>query len=145
MKFFKTLAVIGSLGYAIMGHSLLAQTTAASTAVTPPVVVEPNKDPDRIPDDIKALIKKFEAQRDAYLDEQRILLAKLKNATTAAQREAIRDQLQENRTDFLAELRDFREDLRQEIRELKGKLNNQELRRLIDAVKDTVDGHHGRK
>lgn len=139
MKIIKSLAIIGALGISFAGNRLTAQTSNNP----PPVVVTPTSP--KIPGDIKALVRTFEMERDAYLAEQKALLEKLKNATTAQQRDAIRDMLQDNRDGFLAELREFREELRQEIKELKGKINNQELQELIDKIKDKIqDSHHGR-
>ena len=139
MKTLKAFAIIGALGVALAGSKVAAQTSSNQ----PPVVVSPTSP--KIPSDIKALVRTFEMERDAYFAEQKALLEKLKNATTPQQREAIRDMLQDNRDGFLAELREFREELRQEIKELKGKINNQELQELIDKIKDKVqDSHHGR-
>jgi hypothetical protein len=141
MKLVKTIALVGSLGFSILGTPALAQST---NTTTPPVIVEPNRVP--IPDDIQDLVKKFEKERKVYIDEQKILLAKLKNATTEEQREIIRAQLQKDRTDFLADIQQFREDLKAEIQELKNKLTNQELLRLIEEVKHEVEdhNHHGK-
>jgi hypothetical protein len=141
MKNIKTfIALAVSLGFSAIGTSVLAQ----STNPTPPVVVEPGKVP--IPADIKALIAKFEADRSAFLTEQKALWAKLKNATTEAERQAIRQDLQDNREDFLAEQKQIRQDLKHELEELKGKLNNAELARLINEIKQIVESHnhHGR-
>jgi hypothetical protein len=54
--------------------------------------------------------------------------------------------LQENRDEFIAEQKEFRQDLKQEITELKDKLNNAELDRLIEQVKAEAAGHnhHGK-
>jgi Skp family chaperone for outer membrane proteins len=140
MKIVKTLVLIGSFGFSLLGTPMLAQSTNSA----PPVIVEKGKVP--IPADIKALIAKFEAERGAYLTEQAALVAKLKLATTEAERQAIRQDLQDNRQDFLADLKEFRQDLKQDIQELKGQLNNPELLRLIEEVKKIVENHnhHGK-
>ncbi|HXC98094.1 MAG TPA: hypothetical protein VN048_02050 [Verrucomicrobiae bacterium] len=136
MKALKTLMAAGALGMMLMGNAAMAQ----STNTPPPVVVPPN--PGKILDELKALVKKFEAERDAYLTEQKALLAELKNATTEAQRIAIRQDLEDNRDDFLQDLRKFRMELREIISQLKGKINNAELDRIIEAAKAAADGHH---
>jgi hypothetical protein len=137
MKYLKTLIALAiSLGFSGMGTSALAQ----STNPTPPVVVETGKVP--IPADIKALIAKFEADRSAFLTEQKALWAELKNATTEAQREAIRQDLQDNRNDFIAQQKQVRMEIKHEVEELKGKLNNAELARLINEIRQILDGHH---
>src|SRR5271155_2678522 len=113
MKELKTLlALMVSMGFTAFGTSVLAQ----STNPTPPVIVETGKVP--IPPDIKALIAKFEADRSAFLTEQKALWAKLKNATTEAERQAIRQDLQDNRADFLAQQAQVRQELKHELEEL---------------------------
>src|SRR5579871_5868986 len=99
MKTLKTLMAAAALGVFLLGNAAMAQTNTT----TPPTVVPPNAD--KILDELKGLVKKFEAERDAYLVEQKALLAALKNATTEQQRIAIRQDLEENRDDFLADLR----------------------------------------
>jgi hypothetical protein len=96
----------------------------------------------QLPDDVKTLLKAFEAKRDAYQATQKDLLAQLKKASTPEQRATVRAQLQDNRQAFLAEVRDFREELHQEIREIKGKINNDELNRLIGHGTGSGDGRH---
>jgi Skp family chaperone for outer membrane proteins len=140
MKAIKVIiAVVTSIGFSLLGTQVLAQTNSTS-----PVIVEKGKIP--IPGDIKSLIAKFEAERSAFLTEQEALWDKLKNARTDAERDAIRKDLQDNRQDFLAELKQFRQELKQEIQELKGKLNNKELERLIDEIKKAIAdrNHHGK-
>jgi hypothetical protein len=141
MKNLKALIAMAiSLGFSVLGTSALAQTTNP----TPPVIVEPGKVP--IPADIKALIAKFEADRSAFLTEQKALWARLKDATTEAERTAIRQDLQDNRQDFLAEQKQIRMELKHELEELKGKLNNAELARLVAEIKHIIDehNHHGK-
>lgn len=128
------------------------RTVWAQSSSAAPVVVVPNDDKDLYrdlrgaPDKIKDLIVGFDKTRDAYLAQQAVLLAKLKNATTAAEREAIRDQLQENRADFLASLKAFREQLKDDLAALKGKISHAEFLRIIDAAHDAATeggaGHH---
>ena len=136
----KLIALAVSLGFTAFGTSALAQTNNP----TPPVVVEPGKVP--IPADIKALIAKFEADRSAFFTEQKALWDKLKSATTETERVAIREDLQDNRADFLAEQKQVRQEIKHELEELKGKLNNAELARLINEIKAIIDSHnhHGK-
>jgi hypothetical protein len=117
----------------------------ADTTGTAPVVVAPNSgDLAGVPADIKTLIKDFAATRDIYLAQQDLLLAQLKTATTKAEREAIRDQLQGNRQAFLAELKTFRTQLKDDLVALKGKISHAEFLRIIDAAHDaaTEGGYH---
>jgi hypothetical protein len=93
------------------------------------------------PDNVKTLILAFDQVADKYLMQQRMLLLKLKNATTAEQREAIREQLQDNRQAFLAELKTFRQDLRSDLVALKGKITHAEVLRILDAAKDATGAH----
>jgi hypothetical protein len=136
MKALKVLFLAGAVGMMLAGNAVMAQ----STNPPPPVVVPPN--PGKVLEELKALITKFDAEREAYLTEQKALLAELKNATTEAQRIAIRQDLEDNRDDFLADLRKFRMELREIISQLKGKINNAELNRIIEAAKAAASGHH---
>src|SRR5262245_21024433 len=115
---------------------MLILTAAAATVVTPlsmsaadttvpPTVVPQDRD-DRhlqrdlrgVPDNIKTLITTFDQTRDKYLNQQQLLLVKLHRASTAEEREQVRQQIQANRQDFLAELKGFREDLRNDLQAL---------------------------
>jgi hypothetical protein len=151
MRIAKTVIIAALLSAALMGNSALAQTNTSTTSAgssgstTPPVVVA-GKGKVAIPTDLQGLVKKFEAERSAYLDLQKALEAKLKNASTPEERAAVRQTLQENRDVFLSDLKEFRQDLKQELVELKNKLNNTELDRLIEEVQHEVDthNHHGK-
>jgi hypothetical protein len=128
------------------------RTVWAQAGSTPPVVVVPDNDRDLYqdlrgaPKDIQVLIISFDQTRDKYLAEQDLLLIKLKNATTAEEREKIREQLQDNRQAFLEALTDFREQLKDELVALKGKISHAEFLRIIDAAHDAATeggiGHH---
>src|ERR1051326_3988884 len=106
----KNLRILMMAGLAMAALSC-ARTGLAQTT-TPPTIVPQDRD-DRdllkdlqgVPDDIKTLILSFDQTRDKYLMQQHLLLIKLRHATTAEEREAIRDQLQQNRQDFLAQLK----------------------------------------
>jgi hypothetical protein len=131
-----------------------AQATPPTTPPTTPPVVVPHDDKDLYrdlrgaPQDVKDLIIGFDQTRDGYLAQQAVLLAKLKNATTPQEREAIRDLLQDNRQAFLASLKDFRGQLKDELTALKGKISHEEFERIIDAAHDAAteggfDHHKG--
>jgi ribosomal protein L16 Arg81 hydroxylase len=137
-------AAVAGLAYPC---TLVAQTT------TPPTVVPQDRD-DRdllkdlqgVPDNIKTLILNFDQTADQFLAQQRQLLYKLHHATTSEEREKIREQLQDNRQAFLAELKAFREQLKDDLAALKGKITLGEFRRILDAAKDAVGDsvHHHR-
>ena len=113
-----------------------ARAQASATATPPPVtVVSPTAvDLTGVPKDIRTLIFNFNLLRDKFLAEQNALLIKLKNATTATERQQIREQLQANRQAFLAALKDFRQQLKSELTALKGKISHEEFLRIIDAA-----------
>lgn len=127
--------------------------SAADTTV-PPATVVPQDRGDRdlqrdlrgVPDNVKTLIVTFDQTRDRYLQQQRLLLAKLHRATTPDEQEQIRLQLQANRTDFITELRSFREELRTDLEALKGKIGHAEFGRIIDAAHGAANegGHRHR-
>jgi hypothetical protein len=93
------------------------------------------------PDNVKTLILAFDQVADKYLLQQRLLLLKLKGVTTTDEREAIREQLQDNRTAFLADLKTFRQDLKSDLVALKGKITHTEVLRILDAAKDAAGAH----
>jgi len=137
----KKVAAIFLLTFAMIGSAAMAQTnTATPPGTTPPVTSATGKT--AVPADLQALVKKFEKERKAYLAKQKQLEAALQNATTPEERDAIRAALQTDRDDFLADLKDIRQDLKQEITELKDKLNNAELIRAIQATEESIAPHH---
>jgi hypothetical protein len=120
---------------------------------TPPTVVPQDRD-DRdlqhdlrgVPDNVKTLIVTFDQTRERFLQQQRLLLIRLHNATTPEEREQIRQLLQANRQDFLNELKSFRDELHSDLQALKGKISQAEFGRIIDAAHDasTQGGHRHR-
>jgi|SRR5579862_308537 len=114
---------------------------AADPTVPPPTVVPQDRD-DRdllrdlrgVPDNVKTLIVTFDQTRDRYLQQQRLLLARLHRATTPEEQDQIRQLLQANRSEFITELKSFREDLRADLAALKGKIGHAEFGRIIDAA-----------
>jgi len=141
MKTLKALLLMGMVGAFVMGPTGVRADGTNTAPVNLPSVVG-DKNPNQLPAEVKTLLAAFEIKRDAYQTTQKDLLAQLKNAPTPEQRAAIRAQLQDNRLAFLAEVRDFREQIREEIRIIKGKINNEELRRPIDSGTGGSDGHH---
>ena len=146
MKLLRTLLATSAVGICLLGSRTLL---ADDPTTPPPVVVPPDRD-DRdlirdlknAPEPVKTLIMNFDATRDKYLADQRALLAKLRGATPE-ERAKIREQLQDNRQAFLAELKSFREDLRKDLQALKGEISHREFLRIIDAARDAArDRHH---
>ena|SRR5690349_2819197 len=148
MKTFRLLLTLGATAL-----SLVCPRNALAQSTPPPTVVPQDRDDKDllrdlrgVPDPIKNLILNFDQIRDQYLREQHLLLIKLRKATTPEERQAIRDQLQDNRTSFLSELKSFREQLRDDLKTLAGKISHSEFRRIIDAAKDVgSDGPHHHK
>ncbi|SRR5258708_760692 len=148
----KTLRVLVTIGAAAV--SLACPRPAQADGTNPPPVIVPQDRDDRdllrdlrgVPDNIKTLILSFDQVRDKYLMEQRLLLIKLRHATTPEEREAIREQLQQNRQQFLTELKAFREQLREDLQAIRGTISHAEFLRIIDAAHDagTEGPHHHR-
>jgi hypothetical protein len=148
----RTFRLLLTIGAAALSLSCPCRLIADDT--TPPVVVPHDKDDldlirdlKGVPDNIKTLILNFDKVRDKYLMEQRLLLVKLRHATTPEEREALREQLQDNRQQFLTELKAFREQLRDDLKAIKNEITAPEFRRIIDAARDAgTDGslHHHR-
>jgi hypothetical protein len=128
-------------------RAVRAQTPPSSPPPPPPTAVVPeNGTLTGIPQGIKVLIVDFAVLRDKYLAQQNLLLLKLGNATTATERQQIRDQLEDNRADFMAELKGFRTQLKSDLEALKGKISHEEFLRIINAAYDATHeggfGHH---
>jgi hypothetical protein len=147
MKPWHTILALGAAAASLVGPCA----TLGDTNTAPPTVVaqDPNKhDPTRdlkgVPDNVKTLIVNFDQTRDKYLKQQRLLLTKLHNATTSEERQQIRDLLQENRKDFLTDLKTFRDDLKDDLKDLKSKISHAEFQRIIDAAQppNNPSGHH---
>jgi hypothetical protein len=139
MKVSKLLGLVVALGFSMMGTTGLAQSNP------PPVVVDPGKDNVSAQlKEIKDLAQTFESKRHAYVAQQQILLANLKNANTPAQRKALRDELETNRAAFFAELKAYREEIRQELAEIKTLVHNAEYQRILAEVKAAAGGHGGK-
>ena len=143
MKKFLVLVMVGASAVSLLSpRVVMAQPTTAPT-----VVPQDRDDKDLlrdlkgVPANVKTLILNFDQQRDQYLRQQRLLLIKLRHATTPEQREEIREQLQANRQEFLADLKAFRQDLRADLQKLKGEISHQEFLRIIDAARDA--SHEG--
>jgi soluble cytochrome b562 len=125
-----------------------AQTNPSSTAPTPPPVSVPigATDLGSVPANIKALLVSFDKARAQYLAQQNLLLIQLKHATTAAERQQIREELQENRQAFLDAQKALRQELSEELAALKGKISHEEFLRILDAAQNAATeggtGHH---
>jgi hypothetical protein len=132
------------LTVAAAAASLINVPSLQGQSTTPPTIVPQSGDKDLLrdlkgaPQDIQTLILSFDKQRDQYLQSQRQLLIKLKNATTDQEREAIRDQLQANRTEFLADLKSFRQDLKADLKADAANISHGELRRILEAAHDAA-------
>ena len=133
--------------------SIISPRAVSAAEPTPPTVVSQDRndaellrDLRGVPDNVKTLVLGFDQTRDRYLRQQNSLLAKLRHATSDAERDQIRAQLQANRQDFLADLKTFRHDLRSDLKALSGKISNGELQRILDAAHDaaTEGAHHRR-
>lgn len=99
-----------------------------------------------VPDSIKNLILTFDQNRDKYLQQQNLLQIKIKHASTSDERDQLRQQLQANRQEFLTELKSFRDELRNDLQDLRGKIGHAEFGRIIDAAHSatTESGHRHR-
>lgn len=146
MKLFRILLTLAA---AVANLVCPRSALAADTPSNPPATVVPQDGDDRdlqrdlrgVPDNVKTLILTFDQTRDKYLAQQNLLLIKLKHATTPGEQEQLRAQLQANRQDFLNELRNFRDDLRNDLQALKGKIGHAEFGRIIDAAHNASGGN----
>jgi hypothetical protein len=140
MKSFRILLTLtAALANLVCPRSVLAADTPSPSSA-PPTVVPQGDDRDLqrdlrgVPDNVKSLILTFDQTRDKYLQQQNLLLIKLRHASTPSEQEQIRQQLQANRQEFLTDLRGFRDELRTDLQALKGKIGHAEFGRIIDAA-----------
>jgi len=151
MKAIQTLKAL--LMVSATAGGLLAPCSLLAQGTNPPPVVVPQDRDDRdllkdlkgVPDNIKNLILNFDQTRDKYLMEQRLLLIKLRNATTPEERQQLRQLLQQNRAEFLSELKAFREQLKDDLQAIRREITAPEFRRIIDAAHDIKDPSHYHK
>lgn len=95
-----------------------------------------------LPADVKALIDKFEATRQQYLDQEKELTKQIRDAT-AEQRDKIREQQKAVRDAWLEQTKELRKEIAQRIEELRGKLKDQ--RPVIDQAKEKIGDGTGKK
>src|SRR5580658_8096817 len=128
MKAIRYLVLMGmALASLCVPRSACAQVSSTPTAA-PVVVVPPNgATAGDVPNGIKALITSFDQLREKFLAAQNLLQIQLKHATTAAERQQIREELQANRQAFLAALKSIRLQLKDELAALKNKISHQEF------------------
>ena len=146
MKTLRILLIVGAAAFLLSPPATLAQST------TPATVVPQDRndaallrDLQGAPPEVKTLILAFDQVADKYLAKQRLLLLKLKGATTTEERQAIREQLQDNRQAYLAELKDFRQDLKSDLKALQGKITHAEVLRILEGAKIAIGGAHPRR
>jgi hypothetical protein len=144
MKLFRILLTsAAAVANLVCPRCVLAADTAGPTTVVPQGDRNLNRDLRGVPDNVKTLIMTFDQTRDKYLQQQSLLQAKLRHAATPEQQDQIRQQIQANRQDFLSELKSFRDELRNDLEDLKGKMGHAEFGRIIDAAHDlTTQGGH---
>jgi hypothetical protein len=153
MKIFRSIVSAGALALSLAAPRVgLAQSTTTAPSTPAPVVSLNNgeassptaTDLKGVPPAVAKLIVNFDALRDRYLLKQHLLLERLKDATTQEQRQAIREQLQDNRQAFLAELADFRTQLKDELKSVQGRVSNAEFLRIIGSASGGSGDHHHR-
>ena len=140
------LLAAASLSYAWAAAA--ADTTWAPTTTSLPQGSLPTdfqRDLAGVPDNVKTLIVTFEQIRETYLQRQYQLLAGLRSATTPDQVEQIREQLQDNRESFLADSKNYLQELRSDLQALKGKISQAEFLRVIDAAHSAAAGSGHRR
>ena len=151
MKQFRFLLTLGAAVATMVCPGLVS--AADTTGATPPTVVPQDRDGRNlvrdlrgVPDNVKTLIVTFDQTRDKYLQQQRLLQIKLRHAATPEEQEQVRQQLQANRSDFLTQLKGFREELRSDLESMKGKIGHAEFGRIIQAAHSASgdDGHRHR-
>lgn len=145
----KSLRILLTLAAAMANLVCPRSVLAGDTTSTAPPTVVPQGDRDLqrdlhgVPDNVKNLIVTFDQTRDRYLQQQNLLLIKLRHASTPQEQDQLRQQLQANRQEFLSDLKSFRQELQNDLQDLKGKISHAEFGRIIDAAHNaSTDGGH---
>lgn len=97
-----------------------------------------------LPDDVKAMFKLLEQQRETFIAGQKELAKKMKDAS-AEQREALRDKLRENREEFKQKQSALREDIRERLSELRKEFVNNRDKVLNEAKEHAKERKGNRK
>ncbi len=88
--------------------------------------------------EVKSLVKKFENERESFLQKEKELQKQLKDAAEA-QREQIREQQKENLEQWKEQQKKFRDQLRERSETIKNELSD-DLKRAVDDAKDKSSG-----
>ena len=102
---------------------------------------QPERNRPVLPDDVKALIQKFDSERDTFLKAQEDLRKQMKDASKD-KRDDLREQLRTNREKWLEEQKQLREDIRDRLKELTEKLPSH--RDAIDDAKEGAKNHRAK-
>ena len=102
---------------------------------------QPERNRPVLPDDVKALIQKFDSERDTFLKAQEDLRKQMKDASKD-KRDDLREQLRTNREKWLEEQKQLREDIRDRLKELTDKLPSH--RDAIDDAKEGAKNHRAK-
>jgi len=127
MKTVKLLALVAALGVCLLGGTTWA-------AVGGPGFGRP-----QLPADVQAELQKLKADKAAFITQQQALLKQLKAATTKEDRQALRDQLKENREKFIESQKALKEDIRDRMQELRKEFKNQREQMLNEAKEKAKD------
>jgi len=120
---------------ALQGVALAGGTNKPPLIVPPPHGQNgPGQNLAGVPPNVRTLVQSFDETRDRYLQQQQLLLNQLKQASTPAERRQVRNQIQSNRSEFLNELNNYRQQLRDDIADLKTKVSSGEFDRVINAA-----------
>jgi hypothetical protein len=144
MKNPKALIILCAIGLAFGGRLASAQdATKPVLPIDPPRALEPAKPGDskkpespgrsEVPNAIQKLMDDFKQARKTYLDEEKALLNKAKEANKA-DREALRIKIKENRQEFLETQKAAHEEIKRQAAELRDKLKDH--REVIDEAKE---------
>ena len=125
-------------GFFLAAATLRAQTITSTQRITSGRILLPDpsvapidpidstalfKPPDRperyLPPEVKALLRRFEAARQQYLQREAELKRKLQGATTDQERQAIRERLKDSLRQWREQERLHRDEIRQRLREIR--------------------------
>ncbi len=97
--------------------------------------------PSTLSPEVKTLVNKFQADRQAYLKKQ-AELQKLLKSSSSEQRQELRDQLNNNLDKWKSEQLELRQDIRDHLNELKGELSRRD--QLLNDAKEASKDHRAK-
>lgn len=117
-------------------------TVSVTTTSNPDKPLPPTSATSAEPPEVTLLVQRFQSAREAYLETQKELRLKMQNSTEE-ERELLREKLGEALATWKEEHKQFVEEQKERIKQMKQELHP-DLVRVVDAAGDDAGGRRGR-